>query len=295
MSYKSALFLTCTIYFLIIGCGNVETTEELPVNSGSGSTYQPKPVVLDQLSFQEFILDTNQHYRGLDIHQRTKTIVVAGSSGHVGFANYSGDSISWLANFNVDSLHLRDVEIWNGRVFVMSIASPAYIKEFRTDFVTIDTNQNWQTRLFNPHEKVFLDGMDLWGNGIGLSFGDPIGRHHVLKTTNEGVGWMQLPPFGYPDTIAFEAGFAASGTGVVCVGEGTAYIGYGGVQARVFKTTDYGDSWITIETPIAHGKAGKGIYCMAWKNELEGVIAGGNWEEPEADSCYAFTKDGGDT
>ena len=34
---------------------------------------------------------------------------------------------------------------------------------------------------------------------------------------------------------------------------------------------------------------------MAWKNQLEGVVAGGNWEEPKEDSCYAYTKDGGET
>jgi hypothetical protein len=281
---------------VLLGCDAPD-----PILDNVNETSVKLPVVmlaveLDAISIEQFVLDTNQHYRGLDFNLETSTVVVAGSKGHVAFGKYNKQEISWDGSFNVDSLHLRDVEIWEDRVIVMSIASPGYIKELRTDFLDVDTSAVWQTRFYNNHEKVFLDGVDFWENGSGLAFGDPFGgRHHVIKTTNSGVAWGQIPRTDYPDTIPFEAGFAASGTGVVCVGEGVGYIAYGGVKARIFKTEDYGDSWLTIETPIAHGKAGKGIYCMAWKNELEGVIAGGNWEEPEGDSCYAFTSDGGVT
>jgi|GEM_PF-998970 len=291
-----SLFLFTLPLIVLFGCDSPDVTLEEVVETNEIAEMVMFPVDLDDISFEPFTLDTNQHYRGLDLHLESSTMVIAGSQGHVAFGNYGQEGTSLNYNFNIDSLHLRDVEIWNNRVMVMSIASPGYMKEFRTDFKVIDSAGKWQTRFYNDDEKVFLDGLDYWQNGSGLAFGDPLeGRHHTMKTTNGGVGWGRISKLDYPDTLAFEAGFAASGTGVVCVGDGIGYIAYGGVKARVFKTTDYGDSWTTMETPIAHGKAGKGIYCMAWKNELEGVIAGGNWEEPEGDSCYAFTKDGGVT
>ena len=251
------------------------------------------PVDPDQLNSVKILLDTNQHYRGLFVQQ--ETILVAGSSGHVAVGLIGSDGVDWTRNFNVDSLHLRDIESINGQVHALSIGSPGYLKERQT--ASNDSSENlWKTNYYNTDTSVFMDGMDFWANGFGLVYGDPLdGYHFILRTENAGRDWMRIGRDQLPEPIQDEAGFAASGTGVVCVGNGVGYIGWGGVKARVFKTTDYGVTWEVLETPVAHGKAGKGIYCMAWKNESEGVVAGGNWEDPTADSCYAFTKDAGET
>ena len=46
-------------------------------------------------------------------------------------------------------------------------------------------------------------------------------------------------------------------------------------------------------TPIAHGTPGRGIYSLAFKDEQNGIVAGGNWEEPNGDSTVAYTENGG--
>ena len=286
----------CVAVLLLYSCGSGNSTEQdAPVGVEAGTEIM-QDIALgdpDQLSSVKIILDTNQHYRGLFVIQ--DTVLVAGSSGHVAVGLIGSDGVGWARNFNVDSLHLRDVENINGRVHVLSIGSPGCLKEWHTT-ANGAVADLWRTNYHNADTNVFMDGMDFWENGIGLVYGDPLdGYHFILRTENAGRDWMRIGRDQLPEPIQDEAGFAASGTGVVCVGNGVGYVGWGGVKARVFKTTDYGVTWEVLETPVAQGKAGKGIYCMAWKNEREGVVAGGNWEDPTADSCYAFTKDGGET
>lgn len=288
--FRSAVYL---IAFFFVGCsdsGNglvIEKAETKfkPIDSLS--------IDITKLGSRSFLLDTNQHYRGL---MATGAVVyTAGSKGHVAQGLLSNDSIKWRAHCNVDSLHLRDIEVVNDSIFVLSIGAPGFIKSISKSKITDDISL-WNTIYFNPDSSVFMDGFSFWENGCGLAYGDPLnGFHFLLKTNNYGKDWIRIDSIQLPSTIAAEAGFAASGTGIVCTGDGVAFVGWGGFKARVFKTIDYGKSWLAIETPIAHGKAGKGIYCMAWKNQLEGVVAGGNWEEPKEDSCYAYTKDGGET
>lgn len=281
------------VALLSIGCGT--TDSEVASTNDKVFVEAMAPVSVQNISATAFTLDTNQHYRGLAIDTCNKRIIVSGSSGDIRMGDYK-DTINWKMGWNVDSLHFRDVEIFGNKVFLTSIASPGYIKEGKTSANLSASKAEWKTRLFVTDTNVFMDGMDFWKNGMGLVYGDPLdGYHYILKTENEGQAWGRLSKRILPEPIQDEAGFAASGTGVVCLNDGVAYIGWGGEKARLFKTEDYGESWSIIETPIAHGKAGKGIYCMAWKNEMEGVIAGGNWEEPEGDSCYAYTRDGGKT
>jgi len=289
-------YILCLVVLLLHSCRSASRTERDVPSDVEVRTEKMQNIALvdlDQLRSVKILLDTNQHYRGLFVIQ--DTILVAGSSGHMAVGLIRSDGVDWARNFNVDSLHLRDLESINGRVHVLSIGSPGYLKEWHT--TSNDSSGNlWKTNYYNTDTSVFMDGMDFWKNGAGLVHGDPLdGYHFILRTENAGRDWMRIGRDQLPEPIQDEAGFAASGTGVVCVGNGVGYIGWGGVKARVFKTTDYGVTWEVLETPVAHGKAGKGIYCMAWKNESEGVVAGGNWEDPTADSCYAFTKDGGET
>ncbi len=39
----------------------------------------------------------------------------------------------------------------------------------------------------------------------------------------------------------------------------------------------------------------KGIYSIAFKDELNGVAVGGNWENPDCDSSKVYTNNGGQT
>jgi photosystem II stability/assembly factor-like uncharacterized protein len=70
----------------------------------------------------------------------------------------------------------------------------------------------------------------------------------------------------------------------------------GGRATRVFHSTDRGQSWQVFDTPILHGPDSAGIFSIAFRDVLHGVIAGGDYKHPNDDGAnLAFTDDGGKT
>jgi photosystem II stability/assembly factor-like uncharacterized protein len=70
----------------------------------------------------------------------------------------------------------------------------------------------------------------------------------------------------------------------------------GGRAARVFHSPDRGQTWEVFPTPIAHGPDSAGIFSIAFRDPVHGVIAGGDYKHPDRDGPnLAFTNDGGKT
>ena len=194
--------------------------------------------------------------------------------------------------FTLDSigthLHFRDAHAFENHHLLMSIQNPAQIIKV--------TNEKKEVVLNINDTLAFFDGMDFWENGSGVLFGDPLLDQHLIYTSNdEGNSWEQVELDSLIIPLENEGGFAASGTSIVCVGNGVGYIGFGAEEVRVLKTSDYGKSWMFQKTPMPKNQIGTGIYAMAFKDELNGVAVGGNWEFPDGDSSKVFTKDGGVT
>jgi len=64
----------------------------------------------------------------------------------------------------------------------------------------------------------------------------------------------------------------------------------------VFHSPDGGKTWVVFDTPIAHGPESAGIFSIAFRNSLDGVIAGGDYKHPDRNGPnLAFTHDGGKT
>lgn len=67
-------------------------------------------------------------------------------------------------------------------------------------------------------------------------------------------------------------------------------------MARVFHSSDRGRTWQVFNTPVNHGPASAGIFSIAFRDPLHGVIAGGDYKHPDQDGPnLAFTNDGGKT
>ena len=154
-----------------------------------------------------------------------------------------------------------------------------------------------------------------------------------LLQTDDGETWKQIPPAQLPPAIEGEGAFAASNTCLAILSnrewksgalaalkskepwksgasaprqpseekgalapDPNLWFATGGKVARVFHSPDRGQTWQVFDTPIVHGPDSAGIFSIAFRDPLHGVIAGGDYKHPRDDGPnLAFTDDGGKT
>ena len=124
---------------------------------------------------------------------------------------------------------------------------------------------------------------------------DPVEGHYLLISTKDGEAWNPIVSNQMPAAKDGEAAFAASGTCLyINPKSGDVFLVSGGTDARVFKSRDPSDTWTSAPAPIAKGTAGSGIFSIAMRDAMNGIIVGGNYEKPgEAANAVGFTRDGG--
>ena len=156
-----------------------------------------------------------------------------------------------------------------------------------------------------------------------------------LLLTDDGQTWHPIPPSQLPPAFEGEGAFAASNTCITILGSPSINLGAGmsgpsngwkrgasaprqptkndralapegpdsniwfasgGTVARVFHSPDRGQTWQVIDTPIIRGPDSAGIFSIAFRDALHGVIAGGDYKHPDDDGPnLAFTEDSGKT
>lgn len=191
-----------------------------------------------------------------------------------------------------EPLDFRDLEVLSPDEIVLMAAGPG---ENSRVFRTEDGGSSWSLCVINEEPEGFWDGIAFWDQERGLLVGDSVdGKLTILRTLDGGCSWQPIPRSAIPDAIPGEYAFAASGTSLAVAGESTAWIATGGSVARVYRSTDGGDSWIAVETPISAGTPGSGIFSIAFRDAQHGVIVGGDYEHPDQVlTLAAWTEDGG--
>lgn len=229
-------------------------------------------------------------FRGLSVVNQ-KVVWVSGTGGTVLRTTDSGKNWENISVPNMEKIDFRDVEGFNkNTAIVMGIASPARF------YKTTDGGQNWKLVHFDDRAGVFFDGMSFWNKNDGIAFSDPVdGQHLLIRTTDGGDTWHEIPKEGFPHKLNPEFGFAASGTGIPVQGRKTVWLGMGGVKSRVFKSEDGGMNWSVAETPVVHGGQSTGIYSVAFKNKIVGISVGGDYTNQYIKNTMAYTNDGGAT
>ena len=247
-------------------------------------------VVSQFLSLTSLDSGVNASFRGLSVVNNS-VVWVSGTGGAVlltvdGGANWENVSVP-----SMDKTDFRDVEGFDkNTAIVMGIASPARF------YKTTDRGQNWKLVYFDDREEVFFDGMSFWNKRNGIAFSDPVnGRHLLIRTTDGGDTWEEIPADGIPEKLDPEFGFAASGTGMPVKGRNTVWLGMGGIKSRVFKSENGGLNWSVAETPVVHGGQSTGIYSVAFKNKKVGIAVGGDYMNQAIQNTMAHTQDGGIT
>jgi len=164
---------------------------------------------------------------------------------------------------------------------------------------TSDAGRRWQLQFNNANPKGFFDSMAFWDSKHGVVVGDPIpDESGTLKfeilLTDDGQNWKPIPSAQLPSAMEGEGAFAASNTCIaIAPSASDIWFATGGKTARVFHSADRGQSWQVFDTPMMHGPDSAGIFSIAFRDAMHGVIAGGDYKRPKEDGPnLAFTADG---
>lgn len=163
-------------------------------------------------------------------------------------------------------------------------------------YQTTDGGRNWQLQLGDDDPGVFLDAIAFWDREHGIAFGDPVDGAFLLLVTDDGGGhWRRVEPSRIPPPLPSEAGFAGSGSCLTVLGTSDVWFGTGGGPvARVYRSSDRGQSWHAVQTPLTAGTPSGGIFGLAFRDLRSGVAVGGDYKQPEtAVGVAATTGDGG--
>jgi photosystem II stability/assembly factor-like uncharacterized protein len=223
---------------------------------------------------------------------------VAWASGSGGtFARTTDGGATWQASIvpEAESLDFRDVHAIDANTaYLLSIGEGDKSRIYKTT----DGGKTWALQFINRNPKAFFDAIAFWDAKNGIAFSDPVdGRFLVIKTSDGGATWKPVSPEKIPPALTGEGAFAASGTCLITQGKSNAWFATGGAaKARVFRSTDRGETWSVADTPISAGKPAAGIFSIAFKDAKTGVIVGGDYEkEKEVSDNAAVTRDGGQT
>ncbi|MCE2743715.1 MAG: glycoside hydrolase [Fluviicola sp.] len=178
---------------------------------------------------------------------------------------------------------LRDIQIINDEIVAIQSGTTGLAVHVKNKTLEIEKHQCW--------DSVFLNGIDV-SNNIAFMMGDPIQSIFSLYKY-ENNKWERC--VGNIAALEGEAGFSASGTNVQVLNDSTFIFVSGGSQSRYFKSNNKGKTWSSKLLPFEQGE-GIGAFSVCFKDDLTGVVVGGNYTQPNNKMKNAFyTKDGGKT
>lgn len=255
--------------------------------SGCTETEKYSPRNLSEVSIDVFPVE-NSSIRALT--HLDANVAFAGSNGVYGFYDTVRNTLKSGVQTK-DSLvpEYRAVAATNSDFFMLSVGNPALLYK---------TGDDGEMKLVytETHEKVFYDSMRFWNAMEGMAMGDPTEDClSILLTRDGGNTWNKVSCELLPKVVEGEAAFAASNTNIAIVGD-TAWIVSGGKQSRVFMTKDKGNTWEVVKLPLIQGESTQGAYTVAFYDELNGIVMGGDYTKPSfSKGNKAITQDGGKT
>jgi photosystem II stability/assembly factor-like uncharacterized protein len=189
-------------------------------------------------------------------------------------------------------LDFRDMEALDERtIYLLASGEGPQSRIYKST----DAGRRWMLLTTNLDPKGFWDAIGFWDSAHGMILGDPLnGRFTVMTTRDGGATWQRQKG---PPANNGEGAFAASGTCLFTRGTREAWFGTGGRGgARVFHTTDGGETWSVAKTPLRNDSDGAGIFSIAFSDAQHGVAAGGDYTKPAENTAnVAVTEDGGKT
>lgn len=249
-------------------------------------------VVIVQAQWIKQNVNTTASFRGLSVVNE-KVVWASGTGGTMIRTVDGGKAWNVISVPGAEKLDFRDIEAFDANTaYILSIGNGESSRIYKT----IDGGETWKQQFINKNGKAFFDAVACWDAKNCIAMSDPVDGHYVLISTTDGENWKPIVSNQMPAAKDGEAAFAASGTCLYIGPKGDVFLVSGGNDARVFRSSDRGVTWIVATTPITKGTPGSGIFSIAFRNELHGTIVGGNYEKPgEVANNLAFTRDGGKT
>jgi photosystem II stability/assembly factor-like uncharacterized protein len=204
-----------------------------------------------------------------------------------GGANWTVGKLPGAADIDFRAIHAFDAST----AILLSIGNGEKSRIYKTT----NAGATWDLLYTNPDPKGFFDSLAFWDADHGILLGDPVDGRFVVMTTNDGgATWKkEKTPLAEPQ----EGAFAASNSCLTVHGQHDAWFGTGGPKgARVFHSTDGGQTWTVAKTPMRNDSASAGIFALAFADARHGVAVGGDYNKPEDQTGnIAITADGGKT
>ncbi len=244
--------------------------------------------------WQQQAVDSQSDFRGLSVVS-PKCAWVSGTKGTCARTTDGGKNWSVAIVPGADKLDFRDVEAFGESTAYLLSAGPGDSSRI---YKTVNGGKSWALQFKASDPKTFLDAFAFWDDTNGIALGDPVaGRFQLLATSDGGAHWKPLAAKILPPILPGEGAFAASGTCLVAHGKNNVWFATGGAKkARVFRSTDRGQTWEVSDTPIVAGRESAGIFSLAFRDKDRGMIVGGDYRKAnDSGVTAALTADGGKT
>ncbi len=250
-----------------------------------------------QIKWQALDSGVKAGFRGMSVVDEN-TVWLSGTDGTVMRTIDGGKTFNNVSIVQIDKYDFRDVHAFDrDTAVVLNAGSPGAI--YRTE----NGGTTW-TRVYNDtRAEIFFDAMDFWDDKHGIAFGDAIaGRLVIIRTTDGGKSWSEIPRSQQPQIQTGEGGFAASGTCLIATGTQTVWIATGSHRpnqssdfSRLLVSRDRGKTWSSVKVPIPRNPS-SGIFSVCFSDKKNGVAVGGDYRKPDnVQNNIAITSDGGKT
>lgn len=220
---------------------------------------------------------------------RSETVWAVGSNGAVLISTDTGKKWTRLSVQDGAKLDFRGIVAFNEQTAYLMASGEG---EKSRIYKTSDGGTNWRMQFTDKRKEFFLDAIACLSDTECYALGDPLDGRFLVLRTKDGEHWERLTTESL-EALPQEGAFAASNS---CLGvdrdEGIHFV-TGGPAARVFHSSDFGQTWSVKEVPIAKGDASSGAFSIA-VDAKRVVIVGGDYRNAErgGDSA-AYSTDGG--